>query len=90
VSRRESDPIAYVVSIGEPYGIFRDRVGIRYIVHVATVYTNPASNCGRTIELQLERTRTGYRKATQRQVFEGCSPNPTVPSRAPWMSGYHR
>jgi hypothetical protein len=90
VRRRVSDPLAYIVSIGEPYGIFGDRLAVRYIVRVATVYSDPATTCGRTIELQLEHTRTGYRKATQRQVFEGCSPNPTVlwPS-AIWMGGYY-
>lgn len=73
VRRSVSDAPAAILSVGQPYRIAADRFGIQFVLRAATVDAAPAANCGTITELQLQRTPRGYRQATLRRIYVGCS-----------------
>lgn len=71
--RWDVPPVPYVLSVGQPYLISPGRAGIRFIVRAPALHTDLLTACGPTVEVQLQRGRTGYREATRQRVYVGCS-----------------
>lgn len=73
LARRSLDaPPGFYVLIGQPYLIGPGEVAVQYSTRPATVYTNPATECGATWEIRLRHTATGFAGAGRRRVFQGC------------------